>query len=188
MRRDEGSGRRIAGASVTLRAPELSDYQEWASLREESRAHLQPWEPTWAPDEHSRGAYRYRLRRYAEDIRDDKAYPFFMFRNEDDALVGGLTLSNIRRGVSQMASLGYWTGARFAGKGYMTAGVQGLVAFAFSDLGLHRVEAACQPENAASRAVLLKAGFEHEGAAKGYLRINGAWRDHLLFGIVHPNG
>jgi ribosomal-protein-alanine N-acetyltransferase len=186
MRRDEGGVRRVDGEGVYLRQPELRDYQEWADLREASRAYLTPWEPTWAADELSRGSYRYKLRRYTEDARDDKAYALFVFRAADDALLGGVTLSNVRRGVAQMASCGYWMAQGFAGRGYTTAGVRAMLGYAFDDLALHRVEAACQPDNIASRRVLEKAGFTHEGAARAYLKINGHWRDHLLFGIAAP--
>jgi len=185
MRKDADGVRRVDGDGVYLRAPELRDYQEWAHVRESSRTFLTPWEPTWAIDETSRASFRYKLRRYAEDVRDDKAYALFTFREEDDALVGGLTLSNVRRGVAQSASLGYWAGQMFAGKGYTTSAVRAVVRFAFEELDLHRVEAACQPDNIASRRVLAKAGFAQEGAARGYLKINGHWRDHLLFGIVN---
>lgn len=184
MRKDGEGARRIDGEGVYLRAPELRDYQDWADLRDASRAYLTPWEPTWAQDETSRGSYRYKLRRYAEDARDDRAHALFVFREDDDALVGGVTLSNIRRGVAQMASLGYWAGEKYAGNGYTTAAVRAIVRHAFEELDLHRVEAACQPDNLASRRVLEKAGFTQEGAARAYLKINGAWRDHLLFGIV----
>jgi ribosomal-protein-alanine N-acetyltransferase len=184
MRKDNEGARRIDGEGVYLRAPELRDYQDWADLRDASRAYLTPWEPTWAQDETSRGSYRYKLRRYAEDARDDKAHALFVFRDSDDALVGGVTLSNIRRGVAQMASLGYWAGERHARRGYTTAAVRAVVRHAFENLDLHRVEAACQPDNNASRRVLEKAGFTQEGAARAYLQINGAWRDHLLFGIA----
>jgi [ribosomal protein S5]-alanine N-acetyltransferase len=188
MRKDSDGLRRIDGDGVYLRAPEARDYLEWAELRDASRAFLTPWEPTWAQDETARGSYRYKLRRYTEDARDDKAYTFFVLLEEDDTLVGGVTLSNVRRGVAQMASMGYWAGEAFAGKGYITAAVRAVVAYAFDDLGLHRIEAACQPDNIASRRVLAKAGFTEEGAARAYLKINGAWRDHVLFGIVNPNG
>ena len=184
MRKDTDGARRIDGEGIYLRAPELRDYQEWADLRDSSRAFLTPWEPTWAADETSRGTYRYKLRRYTEDARDDKAYALFVFREQDDALVGGITLSNVRRGVSMSSSLGYWAGAKYVGKGYITAAVRAALRYAFDDVGLHRVEAACQPDNFASRRVLEKAGFAPEGLARGYLKINGEWRDHVLFGIV----
>jgi [ribosomal protein S5]-alanine N-acetyltransferase len=188
MRKDGEGLRRVDGEGVYLRQPEPRDYQEWGDLREASRAFLTPWEPTWAVDETSRGSYRYKLRRYIEDARDDRAYALFVFREADDALVGGITLSNVRRGVAQTGSLGYWAGERFANQGYITAAVRTCVRYAFDDLDLHRVEAACQPDNIASRRVLEKAGFTQEGLAHAYLRINGGWRDHILFGIVNPRG
>ena len=112
---------------MTLRAPQSGDYAEWAALREASREFLTPWEPTWPADDLTRGAFRRRLKRYAEDQRNDLAYAFLIFRSEDKALVGGLTLANIRRGVAQAGSIGYWMGAPFARKGYMTAAVRALV-------------------------------------------------------------
>src|SRR5215470_16142944 len=129
MRKDTDGARRVDGEGVYLRAPELRDYTDWAQLREQSRAFLTPWEPTWSADELSRGSYRYKLRRYAEDARDDKAYALFVFRDEDQALVGGVTLSNVRRGVAQTASLGYWAGEKFAGKGYTTAAVRAVARY-----------------------------------------------------------
>jgi [ribosomal protein S5]-alanine N-acetyltransferase len=187
MRKDSDGARRVDGEGVYLRAPELRDYPEWAEVREASRAFLTPWEPTWAADETSRGVYRHKLRRYTEDARDDKSYALFVFREQDDALVGGVTLSNVRRGVALTCSLGYWAGQMFSGKGYITAAVRTAVRYGFDDIGLHRVEAACQPDNAASRRVLTKAGFTEEGTARAYLRINGQWRDHVLFGIVNSS-
>jgi [ribosomal protein S5]-alanine N-acetyltransferase len=185
MRKDNDGMRRVDGEGVYLRAPELRDYQEWADVREASRNFLTPWEPTWAQDETSRGSYRYKLRRYTEDARDDKAHALFVFREDDDALLGGVTLSNIRRGVAQTASLGYWAGQMHAGNGYITSAVRAVVRYAFEDLDLHRVEAACQPDNMASRRVLEKCNFTQEGMARAYLKINGQWRDHVLFGIVN---
>jgi len=171
----------VEGDGVYLRAPQMSDYSEWTTLREASRAFLTPWEPTWPSDDLSRSAFRRRLRRYAEDQRADTSYAFFLFRKSDDALVGGLTLANIRRGVAQAGSLGYWIGEPFARRGLMTGALHGLVPFSFSSLRLHRLEAACIPSNAASISLLEKMGFAREGYAREYLCINGLWQDHLLF-------
>ena len=171
----------VAGAGVTLRAPQGGDYAEWAALRESSRAFLVPWEPTWPADDLTRGAFRRRLKRYAEDVRSDLAYAFLIFRSDDNALVGGLTLANIRRGVAQAGSIGYWVGAPFARKGYMTAAVRALAPFCFGTLRLHRLEAACIPANTASVRLLEKTGFQREGYARSYLCINGVWQDHLLY-------
>ncbi len=107
----------IRGRNVVLRQPSAADYAAWAELRALSRAHLTPWEPTWAPDDLSRNMYRRRLRAYAKDVRDDTSYPYFIFEGSAGILVGGITLSNVRRGSAQTASLGYWMGAPHAGLG-----------------------------------------------------------------------
>ena len=180
------SGLRLNGQGVRLRPPKWVDHQEWMELRQASRAFLQPWEPTWGEDDLTRPAFRRRLASYQRDIEAGVAFPFFVFREEDGALVGGVTLSNVRRGVAQMGSLGYWVGQPFARRGDTLAGVRAVIGFAFEQLGLHRVEAACLPQNAPSAALLLKAGFEEEGYAKAYLRIDGDWRDHRLFGLLSP--
>lgn len=174
----------IRGGRVYLRYPRVSDYAAWAKLRDESRTFLAPWEPTWSSDELSKGAFRRRLKRYQHDTRLDQAYAFFVFRSEDTALVGGCTLSNVRRGVTQCCALGYWIGERFARQGYMFDAVRALVPFIFGTLGLHRIEAACLPSNEPSRNLLVKAGFRQEGMALRYLQINGEWRDHVLFALL----
>lgn len=174
----------IHGAGLMLRTAAMADYPAWSALREESRQFLAPWEPIWAADELSRTAFRRRLKRYARDIREDQGYPFLVFREADGALLGGLTLAYVRRGVTQSCSLGYWMGARHAGRGIMTAAVRAVLPFAFSTLKLHRVEAACLPSNAASIRLLEKVGFRQEGYARRYLCINGEWRDHLLFALI----
>jgi [ribosomal protein S5]-alanine N-acetyltransferase len=177
----------IAGSGVTLRAPLSGDYAEWSALRESSRDFLVPWEPTWPSDDLTRSAFRRRLKRYAEDQRTDAAYAFLIFRNDDNAMVGGLTLANIRRGVAQAGSIGYWIGAPFAKKGYMTAAVRALIPYSFTALRLHRLEAACIPNNTASIRLLEKTGFKREGYARGYLCINGVWQDHLLYGRIRDD-
>ena len=174
----------IDGEGLVLRTPQMADYAEWATLREASRAFLTPWEPTWPADDLTRSAFRRRLRRYTEDLRADQAYVFFVFRSSDNVLVGGATLANIRRGVAQAGSLGYWVGAPFARQGCMTAAVRALVPFAFGALRLHRLEAACIPSNVASIGLLEKVGFSREGYAREYLCINGTWQDHLLYARI----
>lgn len=172
----------IAGNGVVLRTPILADHAEWAALREASREFLSPWEPTWPADDLSRTAYRRRLRRYADDLRADAGYAFFIFRKTDNVLLGGVTLANIRRGVAQAGSVGYWMGKPYAGRGFMTAAVRALIPFAFDTLRLHRLEAACIPTNAGSIRLLEKTGFTREGYAREYLCINSIWQDHVLFG------
>jgi ribosomal-protein-alanine N-acetyltransferase len=174
----------IEGEGVMLRTPQMTDFEEWAALRETSRDFLVPWEPTWPVDDLTRAAFRRRIKRYAEDLRSDQGYAFLIARDSDGALVGGLTLANIRRGVAQAGSLGYWTGLPFVRHGYMTAAVRAVIPFAFATLRLHRLEAACIPSNTGSIGLLEKTGFLREGYAREYLCINGIWQDHLLYARV----
>jgi len=171
----------VRGQNILLRPPMMSDHEQWAALREESRDFLTPWEPIWPADDLTRAAFRRRLKRYDEDQRTDQSYALLIFKTDENALVGGVTLANVRRGVAQAGSIGYWVGARYARQGYMTAAMRALIPFAFDSLRLHRLEAACIPTNAASIALLEKTGFEREGYAREYLCINGVWADHLLY-------
>ena len=177
----------VEGDGVYARYPALGDYEDWARLREESRAFLTPWEPTWAPDDLARASYRRRLRRYARDIRDDEAHPCFVFRSVDDALLGGCTFSNIRRGAAASCSLGYWIGAPHKRRGHTFAALQALIPHVMGGTRLNRLEAACLPENIASQQLLTKLGFRREGRARDYLRIAGVWRDHLLFALLRSD-
>lgn len=174
----------IQTGKVILRPAIGSDYAQWAQLRSSSRAFLEPWEPTWPRDDLTKSSYRHRIRRYNKDMRDDYAYAFFVFCRHSGKLVGGLTISNVRRGVAQTCSLGYWVGQPYANQGYMSAAVNAAVSFSFDNLRLHRIEAACLPVNEASRKLLVRCGFSQEGYARKYLKINGRWQDHLLFALL----
>jgi len=178
----------VHGQQVVLRQPGMGDYAEWAELRARSRQHLTPWEPQWSRDELTRSAFRRRLRQYQREQKEDLGYAFLIFRKADAALLGGLSISNVRRGVAQAASVGYWIGAPHIGRGHMTDGVKAVLPYAFATLGLHRLEAACLPHNAASTRVLQKSGFKREGLARRYLKINGVWQDHDLFALLQDDG
>ena len=177
----------LTGLRVMLRAPVARDAGAWAALRQKSQEFLKPWEPTWPPDGASRSAFRRRHAQIRQEWRAGTGYGFLVFDRETDTLVGGITLSNIRYGVSATGGLGYWIGAPFARQGYMTEAVACVLDHAFGQLNLHRVEAACLPHNDASRGLLLKCGFREEGLGRGYLKIDGRWRDHLLFGILRDD-
>jgi ribosomal-protein-alanine N-acetyltransferase len=174
----------IEGERVILRQPQMSDHSEWATLRQKSREFLEPWEPVWPADDLTRAAFRRRLKRYAEDQRSDLAYSFFIFRKIDGVLVGGITLSNVRRGVAQAGSIGYWMGEPHARQGMMSKALRALIPFGFGTLRLHRLEAACITTNVASIRLLEKSGFQREGYARQYLCINGMWQDHLLYARI----
>lgn len=177
----------IAGREFVLRTPCADDFGKWSRLREQSRAFLTPWEPVWPEDDLTRAGFRRRLRRYANEMRGDLAYPFLIWRAEDRTLLGGVTLANVRRGIVQTGTLGYWIGAPFAAQGIMTRTLRLLVPELFARLRLHRIEAACLPGNVPSIRLLEGAGFQREGMAREYLCINGQWQDHLLFARLHSD-
>ena len=180
----DAAGPHVRGHGVMLRPPRAGDYQAWADLREASRDYLQPWEPAWPEDDLTRAAYRRRLTVYARELELGNAWPFFIFDTAGRVLLGAVTLSNVRRGVAETGTLGYWIGQPYAGAGHATAAVRAVARYAFADLRLHRLEASCLPINTASRRVLEKSGFRKEGEARAYLKINGRWADHLLFGLL----
>ena len=177
----------VYGDGVVLRTPQMSDYAAWAELRAKSRDFLTPWEPRWSSSELTRASFRRRIRHYHRDVREDIAYPFFVFSTPENQLMGGLTLSNVRRGVSQACTLGYWVGLPYARRGRMSASLRAVVPFVFETLGLHRIEASCLSANAASIRLLEKLGFRREGLARRYLMINGHWQDHLLYALLEDD-
>ncbi|MHC5306654.1 GNAT family N-acetyltransferase [Bartonella sp. LJL80] len=169
---------------VYLRFPLLDDYIEWAKLRTQSRAFLEPWEPLWPSDAHTLDRYKAHLERYMEGRRTGQYYVFFTFDSKTDDLIGGISLGNIRRGVVQSGQIGYWCGEKFAGQGFMRDSLELMVDFAFQQLKLHRLEAASIPTNMRSIRLLEKCGFSKEGLLKAYVKIHGEWQDHVLYALL----
>lgn len=180
-------GVRIDGPRVYIRPPRRRDERQWVEIRRISREFLVPWEPSWPSDATTGAAYRRRYRRFCEDWRARSGFAFFIFEQGSDRLLGGITLSNVRRGVSQSGSIGYWMGQPHAGKGHMSEAVNLTLHFSFESLSLNRIEAACLPHNEASRTLLRKLGFTEEGVARRYLCINGRWQDHVTYAILRDD-
>ena len=177
----------FAGPNVTLRPPRRADLRHWIDIRSKSKTFLEPWEPAWSRDALTPGAYRRRIRRVAQEWRQGTSFGFFIWENNGGTLVGGITLTNVRHGVVESGSIGYWVGEPYIRRGYGGEAVQIILDFAFRKMNLHRVEAACLVENHASRTLLIKAGFQPEGRARKYLCINGRWQDHDTFGILRTD-
>lgn len=172
---------------LVLRAGTRADYAQWRRVRLKSMAFLKPFEPSWSEVDLSRSVYRQRLRRTRREAVDGTDFSFLIFRQQPaqkNELMGGVTLSNVRRRAAQQGQIGYWMAVDHAGKGYMTQAVGRVSRFAFDQLGLNRLQASCLPDNTPSRRVLEKNGFIEEGYAEKYLQINGAWRDHVLYGVT----
>ena len=177
----------ILTARLSLRLPEHRNFREWAKLRHESKAFLSPWEPIWAADHLSRASFTNRVYWSQRAVKNGNAVPLFVFHKEAGQLVGAITLDNIRRGPSQVGTIGYWVGQQYARQGFMSEAIIAMVAHAFADLDLSRVESACLPDNLASRGVLEKAGFKYEGVAQSYIQINGRWRNHVLYAALRDD-
>ena len=172
---------RLETERLSLRPPMHSDFRAWAALRQESAAFLTPWEPSWAADHLSRKAFTNRVYWAQRSISNGNAVPLFLIRRSDDALLGAITLDNIRRGPAQAGTTGYWIGQAHARNGYMKEAISAVVHYAFHTLDLSRMEAGCLPENTASRRLLEQCGYKYEGVAQSYLQINGRWRNHVLY-------
>ncbi len=178
---------RLVTERLVLRSPLHSDFRPWAELRQASRGFLTPWEPAWSSDHLTRKAFSDRVYWARRSVADGNAVSLHLIRQEDEAFLGAVTLDNIRRGPAQAGTLGYWIGERHARRGYMCEAIDAVVHYGFGILDLSRVEAACLPENEASRRVLEKAGFKYEGVAQSYLQINGRWRNHVLYANLRPD-
>lgn len=172
---------RIDTERLVLRPPAHGDYRAWTDLRRESAEFLQPWEPSWSADHLTRKGFVNRVYWANRSIAQGTAVPLFLFRRSDNGLLGAITLDNIRRGPSQAGTIGYWIGADHARQGFMREALTAMVHHAFEVLDISRIESACLPENAASRALLEKCGYKYEGVAQSYLQINGRWRNHVLY-------
>ena len=172
---------------LAMRPPQMRDFEQWAKLRRESQAFLSPWEPQWSRDHLSSRSYRNRVIWAERAIRQGEAYPLFMFRQKDGQVVGGITLSNIRRQPAQAGTLGYWVGEAYAMQGYMSEALEAVREHAFSTLDLSRLEAACLPDNVPSRRLLERCGFKYEGVAQAYLQIDGRWRNHVLYAALRSD-
>lgn len=175
---------KIETERLTLRPPTHSDFRAWSSLRQDSHDYLVPWEPAWSEDHLTRKSFTNRVYWAQRSVSNGTALPLFLIRRSDQALVGAITLDNIRRGPAQAGTLGYWTGEAYARRGYMREAIEAVVHHAFHKLDLSRIEAACLPENAASRGLLEKVGFKYEGVAQSYLQIDGRWRNHVLYACL----
>ena len=178
------SKKKLTGERVFLRPPKRRDALKWQKLRMSSKSFLVPWEPSWDASSCTRRAYLRFFKNSNYLANMDRAYSFLIFKTDDKKLLGGINIGNVRRGVSQSASLGYWIGEKYSRNGYMKEALQLLIPSLFIDLRLNRIEAATLEENVASKNLLKKIGFKKEGVLRKYLKINGTWRDHILYGLL----
>lgn len=172
------------GDLVVLRRPHPSDREAFITLRTHQPEHLESWEPlpppgaTGEPDE----LFERELS-MAVTPTDERLF----IATHAGELVGKLSVGGVIRGPAQMCFFGYWIGAAYVGRGYMTEAVGLGLRHAFIRLGLHRVEANIQPHNEASRGVVRRNGFRLEGYSPRYINIRGEWRDHERWAITRED-
>ncbi len=179
-----GFGRKtpvLLSERLELRLPRRADYIAWVTTRRDGVDFLQPWEPIRGRDYETKASFYSRMGWAHRAARNKSAFPFMIIRREDARLLGAITLDNVRFGPAKAGTVGYWIGPDFARQGFMREALETVVDFAFERLDLSRIEAACLPENEASRGVLEKSGFKYEGVAQSYLQIAGRWRTHVLY-------
>ena len=166
---------------LLLRLPKPRDFESWYQLKFASQNFLKPWEPIWEKDHLSRSVFHRRVKWAKNSVASNSAYPFLIFSNSGENLLGGITLDFIRGRPSKSAIVGFWIGKTFARNGYMKEALDALVHFAFHEIDLSRIEASCLPTNKASRGLLEKSGFKYEGVAQSYLEIAGKWQNHVIY-------
>ena len=167
---------------LELRLPRRADYLAWVTTRRNGVDFLQKWEPIRGRDYESRSSfYSHGVAWSKQAAKAKTGFSFMIINRQNAQLMGALNMTNVRYGPAKTATVGYWIGPDFARQGFMSEALQLVVDFAFDELDLSRIEAACLPENEASRGVLEKVGFKHEGVAQSYLQIAGRWRTHVLY-------
>lgn len=174
----------ITTPRLALAPAARSDFEDWSTLRLESRDHLEKWEPRWSSDAGSRSDWNRRLKAWSLGWKQGRMHVFLFRAIETGEMIGSVSLTNVRGWPADSANLGYWVGAAFQGKGYMQEAVKAICQWGFEVRGLARIEAGTLPENTRSRHVLTRVGFQEEGRAVGYLEIGGQRRDHMIYGLV----
>lgn len=175
---------RARGGAIELCHPKWAEFEAWTHLRRANEDYLTPWEPEWHAAQFTRNSYKARLSQFKKMVETGTGYPFHIFRGTDQALLGACNITNVRRNVAQSAQVGYWLGEQYSGQGFARSAVRAASQFCFETLGLHRLEAAVQPDNERSVRLLKTVGFTKEGTARGYLKINGLWEDHDIYSLL----
>jgi len=171
---------------LKLRTIEETSAHQVLDYVDRNREFLLPWEPTRTPDFYTLDRQRELLRFDRQSMKQDQLFKVWLYKKEDpDRIIGSIGLSNIVRGVFQSCHLGYRLDVQEVNRGYMAEALQAVIEIAFGELGLHRIEANIMPRNAASMRLVEKLGFQPEGLARKYLKINGVWEDHVHMTMIN---
>jgi [ribosomal protein S5]-alanine N-acetyltransferase len=174
----------LDGTVASIRALGPGDAEEYAELLRRNKEFLQPYEPVRSAEHWTRAGQTSQLEAAAAEWEIGAGYAFGIIDSTDGALVGRVALANVVRKAWQNATLGYWIDAGRNGRGLATEAARLAIAFAFTEVSLHRVQAGVMPRNARSIRVIEKIGLRYEGLALRYLFINGVWEDHRMYAIT----
>ena len=177
----------LRSARVCCRLPEPHEAPVMVRFRKDNRAHLEPWEPRRMPEFFTEGFWQIQLRLALQDFRDGISVCFAILSPDEQGVLGVCNYTNIVRGTFQSCHLGYALSHRHEGTGIMYEALSLTNNYMFRELGLHRIMAAYLPHNDRSGRLLERLGFEKEGFARKYLKINGCWEDHVLTALVNPS-
>lgn len=172
-------------ATARVRLIAVEDAAPLAELVRINREFLAPWEPIRPEEYFTADGQRRGIGEALEHHGRGTLLPHVIVGH--DQIVGRVTLSNIVRGAFQSCNLGYWVASAHNGRGFATAAVRDIMAVAFRELGLHRIEAGTLPHNVASQRVLERNGFARFGLAPAYLNIAGRWQDHAMYQALNPD-
>ena len=153
----------------------------------ENKEHLSKWEPQRESTFYTIENWEKILQESCSMFDSGSVIKFSALNKEQTKVIGLCSFTNIVHGVFQACNLSYSISKKYEGKGYMSEIVEAAIGYIFEVVGLHRIMANHLPENEKSASVLHRQGFEREGYAKSYLKINGQWRDHVLTSKVNPN-
>lgn len=174
---------------LILRTPDLEDALNWKAFEERNRLYLNRWESTTGEQLTSLEQYRQKLHGWLREIEEEKALRFLIFskNGSSDQLIGICNFTEIVRGAFQACYLGYKIDQAYEGRGMMYEALTASIPYVFQKLNLHRIMANYMPENMRSAKLLQRLGFQIEGRAKDYLRINGQWQEHVLTSLTNTH-
>lgn len=175
---------RLATQRLSLEPVSVDCSYQLLEYQLDNRAHLQPWEPLRRSEFFTLDAVAARTRTMADSMASGQALHWLLF--EGDTVIGECNYTNIVRGPFLACHLGYSIDHRRQGRGLMREALTTSIEYVFDRVGLHRIMASYRPENARSERLLNSLGFEREGFARAYLKINGAWADHVLTALINP--
>lgn len=171
---------------LVLRLAETQDVPAIVRFFTENRDHLAPSRPRMEASFFTPEFWRTQVYAARAEYDADRSLRLFLFEHGGGEVVGSLNFTNVVRGAAHFCSVGYGLARSHEGRGLMTEGLAGAIAFAFGEWNMHRLQANYVPRNERSGRVLRRLGFVVEGYARDYLFLDGRWEDHILTSLVNP--